>query len=652
MSTHKSIDRICCIVIVLALLLTGLMVYGKSAGLQAAARTMGYEARLFATDQVHTIDIEMDDWESFLTTCENEEYAACTVVIDNEARKNVAIRAKGNTSLRNVSSLGSQRYSFKLEFDHYEAGKSYHGLDKLSLNNLIQDNTMLKDYLTYQMMRQFGVDAPLCSYVYLTVNGEPWGLYLAVEGVEDAFLERNYDGAGNLYKPDSMDMGGGRGNGRDFDMENFDPQNAGAEPTNANREATQRQPGEMRNPMSGRGMGGRPDDMKQKPTGMGGEMPERPEGMPEMPEGMPEMPSFMGGPMGGNGSADVKLQYIDDDPSSYSNIFENAKTSITEADKNRLIASLKTLSEGEDIASVVDTQEVLRYFVVHNFVCNGDSYTGGMIHNYYLHEKDGVMSMIPWDYNLAFGGFQSSSATSTVNSPIDSPVSGGSVDDRPMVAWIFDGGEYESQYHTLYAEFLAHTDFAEMIDATVERIAPYVAEDPTKFCTYEAFQTGVETLRSFCLLRAQSVTGQLDGSIPATSEGQSADSSALIDASAITISDMGTMGAGMGGGRGQMPENFGELPEGFDPSSGEPPEGFTPDGERGGFPSPDGEMRGDFPSPDGEMPGGFSPPGGEMGNFPQGQPMGRTSTQPWYIAGACVLVLLLGLLATRLFRRK
>ena len=70
----------------------------------------------------------------------------------------------------------------------------------------------MKDYLTYQMMASFGVDSPLCSYVYLTVNGEDWGLYLAVEGVEEAFLERNYGSDyGELYKPDSMSMGGGMG---------------------------------------------------------------------------------------------------------------------------------------------------------------------------------------------------------------------------------------------------------------------------------------------------------------------------------------------------------------------------------------------------------------------------------------------------------
>ena len=94
------------------------------------------------------------------------------MAVDGEAYKNVGIRAKGNTSLSSVSSMNSDRYSFKIEFDQYDSTKSYYGLDKLSLNNLIQDSTCMKDYLTYRLMAGFVVDAPLCSYVYITVNGE------------------------------------------------------------------------------------------------------------------------------------------------------------------------------------------------------------------------------------------------------------------------------------------------------------------------------------------------------------------------------------------------------------------------------------------------------------------------------------------------
>lgn len=192
---------------------------------------------------------------------------------------------------------------------------------------------------------------------------------------------------------------------------------------------------------------------------------------------------------------------------------------------------------------------MLRYFVVHNFVCNFDSYTGSMVHNYYLYEEDGVLSMIPWDYNLAFGSFQEQmSATELVNFPIDTPVSGGDLASRPMVAWIFQDEVYTQQYHQYFSQFL--TDFfdsgvlEEMIDATAALLDPYVQQDPTKFCTYEAFQTATETLKEFCNLRAQSISGQLDGTIPATSDGQAADSSALIDAAWLELSDLGSSSGG------------------------------------------------------------------------------------------------------------
>ena len=72
-----------------------------------------------------------------------------------------------------------------------------------------------------------------------------------------------------------------------------------------------------------------------------------------------------------------------------------------------------------------------------------------MIHNYYLYEQDGKLSMLPWDYNLAFGGFQGNDATSSVNDPIDDVLS-----DRPMQAWMFSSEAYTARYHEYYAEFL------------------------------------------------------------------------------------------------------------------------------------------------------------------------------------------------------
>ena len=610
MATSKNLERVCAIVLIVSLLASAGLVYVKANSGESTGQTMGYESRLFDTSRVHTIDIVMDDWDSFLENCESEEYSACAVVIDGESYKNVAIRAKGNTSLSSVRSLGSSRYSFKVEFDHYDDTKTYHGLDKLNLNNLIFDNTMMKDYLTYRMMAEFGVDAPLCSFVYITVNGEDFGLYLAVEGVEDAFLERNYSGTGELYKPDSMSFGGGRGNGKGFNMD--DVEFYGGEAQNGTTETSTEltASGQSRpTPPDTNGAafnGGQRSDVS-------GEMPELPDGeMPTMPEGFG---------FGGMGSEDVKLQYIDDDPDSYANIFDNAKTDISEADEQRLIASLKKLSAYEDLEDVLDTDEVLRYFVVHNFVVNGDSYTGSMIHNYYLYEKDGQLAMIPWDYNLAFGTFQSNDADSAVNDDIDAVLS-----DRPMQAWIFSDETYTAEYHALFAEFLETVDINAIIDEAYALIAPYVEQDPTKFCTAEEFETGIAALRTFCQLRSEAVAAQLAGDETA------------VDASGLTLSDMGTMNNG--GGRGFDREERGASEETDEMADGQnPPE--RSDDSGGGFTPPDG-MDGSFSPPE-----GFTPPGGDSSAQDS-----TGGTSGWLWLGISAAVLVAAIVAAACFRKR
>lgn len=532
MSTHKYFDRICCIILALTLVLTLLFLNAESFGVQKASSAPGYETRLFDTSKVHTINIVIEDWDEFLASCTDEEYVQCAVVIDNEAYKNVGIRAKGNSSLSNVESYGNDRYSFKIEFDHYDSGKTYYGLDKLSLNNIIQDNTYMKDYLTYQMMGYFGVSAPLCSYVQILVNGEEWGLYLAIEGVEEAFLSRNYGkDYGELYKPESMVMGGNHENGR-----GAAPDEKQEKQENAAKNANENTDKRANENAEGNAAQNAASSAKEKANWQGE--------YSQFPKDGAGRTGMGGGRMG---SSDAALLYIDGEYESYSSIFDNAKTHISDADKDRLIASLKKLNENSDIEEVVNVEEVIRYFVVHNFVCNFDSYTGALLHNYYLYEKDGQLSMIPWDYNLAFGGFMhGSDATELVNYPIDTPVSGGEMDTRPMLSWIFEREEYTALYHQYFAEFIAqYFDsgyFAEMIENVREMIAPYVESDPTKFCTYEEFEKGMDTLKEFCLLRAKSVKAQLSGNIAAASEEQDAET--FIDASSLSISDMGSMNNG------------------------------------------------------------------------------------------------------------
>ena len=732
MSTHKHFDKICCVVLALTLVITVLFMNGESLGIKKSSTVMKYESTLFNKSKVHTIDIVMDDWDEFTANARSEEYYTCSVVIDGEAFKNVAIRGKGNTSLSQVT---NDRYSYKIEFDHYDSTSTYYGLDKLALNNVVRDNTYMKDYLTYTMMNDMGVAAPLCSYAYITVNGEDWGLYLAVEGIEESFLQRNYGkDYGDLYKPDSMDMGGGRGNGEKFDMDEFmqnsDTGDNSSQNNNTNETATQpptetttnkseqtvpgfggQMPEGMTPPDfggSGNPFGGQmpegmtpPDFNGENPFGdemsegmtppdfsgenpFGSEMPDfsqMPEGTTpptdengnlQMPENFSDMFGGGKGGFGGMGSSDVKLQYIDDDADSYSNIFGNAKTDITKADKTRLIEALKNLSNGEKLESTVDIEAVIRYFVVHNFVVNSDSYTGSMIHNYYLYENDGRLQMIPWDYNLAFGSFMSmGSATSSVNDPIDTPLSVSGSGDRPMIDWIFSNEEYTELYHQIFGEFIEKYFnsgyYTEMIDSVTSMISPYVEKDPTKFCTYEEFEKGVATLKEFCLLRAESVKGQLNGTIGSTSATQKEET--LIDASHINTSDMGSMGGGKGGfdGNMQRPQSSSDSSTNSEASAETSSDEHDSAENNNGSSNSRPQMPGDFGG--GERPGNNNGENDNTqgnsssqmqrpdGNFPdrgqsQTQTQNMISASSLVMIGVCVLILCLGIVVALNFKRR
>ncbi len=457
MLKRNYIDRICVIVMVFALGLTVLFMNGESLGLKPASATPGYKTRLFDKTKVHTIDIQMDDWDAFLETAAEEEYSACTLVIDGEKFSNVGLRAKGNNSRRLTERYGLERYSLKIEFDHYEYG-SYYGLDKFSLDASFQDNSYMKTWITYDMMEHMGVPTPLCSWAWVRVNGQDWGLFLAIEEPEEAFAKRNFgNDYGQLYKPDYKKLA--------------------------------------------------------------------------------------------DENADVHLRYTDDDFDSYDNIFRNAKFKPTDEDKERLIASLKVLSTGENLETVIDVDEVLRYFTVQVFVVNLDSYLGKTGHNYFLYEEDGVLKILPWDYNLAFGTYSLgmpepiNDSTLYVNYPINTPASGEIMRNRPLYHNIMKNNEYYAQYHE-YFDYLIESYFEsgyfeQFVDDSRQLIAPYVEKDATAFCAYEDFLLGVDTIEKFCLLRAESVRGQLDGTIPSTIAAQAEDKSSFVDASSVWLPDMG-----------------------------------------------------------------------------------------------------------------
>lgn len=213
---HKHIVKIVYALMILALAFCLLLLAFSEKLLEktdADGISMEYEEKLFDTSSIISVNIIMDedDWNEMLENAIEEKYYECDVEINGETFYKVGIRPKGNTSLSSIANDSTtDRYSFKLEFDHYVEGQTCYGLDKLILNNNYADATNMKEALIYDMYQFLGVDASLYNYAGISVNGEYWGLYLALEGVEDSFALRNYGTEDGLfYKPESTEMGGG-----------------------------------------------------------------------------------------------------------------------------------------------------------------------------------------------------------------------------------------------------------------------------------------------------------------------------------------------------------------------------------------------------------------------------------------------------------
>lgn len=618
MIRSKYINGIILGLVIVAMIFTSLMMFSpETLGFEAADTELEYVERLFGENQIIRLEIHVDEteWQQMLEHASSEEYITCDVTINGTTLYSVGIRPKGNSSLTSVLNSDSDRYSFKIQFDENIKGQTYFGLDKLVLNNIHADTTYMKEVISYDIMNYIGVTTPLMAYTNITVNGEPWGFYLALEAYEDGFVERVYGteglAEGNLYNVKGS-FGGGMGGG----MERKPGENnQGARRTNrngANEGAPQNVPANVaQNATVDNSTTQNPTPGFQPPT-----MGENPGGFPG--GGMPGFGS------GGGGS----LVYTDDDPDSYSAIFGNAVFKSKEEDYQRVITALKKLSEGEELETYFDVDQILRYFAAHTVVVNLDSYISNMQQNYYLYEQGGKVTILPWDYNLAFGGFQGGSATSAVNFPIDTPVSGVALSDRPLLAKLLENETYLEKYHQYLSEivegYFNSGYFIDKIDQLDKLIQNYVKEDASAFFTYDQYVAGVDTLKQFGILRAQSIQGQLEGSIPSTTEGQSAAPDQLIDASAINLSTMGSQGGGgMGMGRNQgnsvgqtQPQVIGEGNSPNRAGQTQPPGTVGQANSAGQTQQPPGGM-----TQPGEV-GQMQPPGG------MGQPNDRVDLDP------------------------
>lgn len=581
MISNKHFNIIVALFMVIALCFSSLiMLLPKSSTSSTSIEQPDYITTIFNDDSVIEINIEMDEdsWQEMLDNAASEEYTAANITVNGTTYNNVAIRPKGNSSLSQlVTDDSTERYSFKIKLDKYVDGQTLDGLSKLVLNNNMSDTTSMKEYLSYKLLDSLGIPTPACSYAHITVNGEEWGLYLAVEPIEEEFIERNYGSIdGNLYKPESDNVAmGDKDNNENkiMDNNNFSPsENTTSENNNkttidnsidmqnqsnmnngdssgqmqmppdmntGNSTGEMQAPPDMNNGNPSREMQTPPDMNNGDSTGEIQTPPDMNKQSTNDSTNQPQIPNGIGGGIGRNSNG-ANLVWNGDDISNYSAIFDNAIFKTTDSDDyTKILDMIEHLDSLDDIESYLDVDEVLKYFAANTFLVNLDSYVSNMNHNYYLYENDGIVSILPWDYNLSFAGFQAGSASNAINFPIDSPVSD-SLEESPLIGKLLEVDEYKDIYHHYLNEivenFVNNGTLETLITKTDSLISSYIQNDATAFYTYDEYKASLSNLINFGYDRATSIAAQLDGSQPSTNTG-------TIETT-VDLSAMGQQGGG------------------------------------------------------------------------------------------------------------
>jgi len=102
----------------------------------------------------------------------------------------VAVRVKGKIgSYRDLNG----KTAFKLDFERFWPGAEFHGLQEMTLNNMVQDYNHVNEVLAYDLFRRMRIAVPRASYVKLKVNGEDFGLYLNLEALDGRWRARHFE---------------------------------------------------------------------------------------------------------------------------------------------------------------------------------------------------------------------------------------------------------------------------------------------------------------------------------------------------------------------------------------------------------------------------------------------------------------------------
>ncbi len=181
---------------VLLLLIIVTVLPGSPSRIEPSDKFKNSEA-FFNKPQVATLKIDITGTNLAALRQDNRRYVRGTISENGATYEDVAIHLKGAAgSFRQIDDFPA----LTLNFDKFNERQKFHGMDKIHLNNSVQDPTFMTEIICGELFRAAGVPATLGTHARVLLNGRDLGLYVLKEGFDKEFLHEFFPNPrGNLY---------------------------------------------------------------------------------------------------------------------------------------------------------------------------------------------------------------------------------------------------------------------------------------------------------------------------------------------------------------------------------------------------------------------------------------------------------------------
>src|SRR3954453_14492600 len=148
-----------------------------AAALPAAGTTSDSTAWLYDPLQVNGIDLEASARALDSLAANPRQYVDAQITLHDGTKTygpyDVGLKLKGHSSFRDLDG----KAAFRISFGHAVPDQEFEGLKGLTLNNMVQDPSMIAEAASSIMLTAVGVPTSRVGYAYVRLNGDDYGLY-------------------------------------------------------------------------------------------------------------------------------------------------------------------------------------------------------------------------------------------------------------------------------------------------------------------------------------------------------------------------------------------------------------------------------------------------------------------------------------------